>query len=447
MRFNQKPLFGVAFSIYLFPSSTIFRSSGLFLFFSLLLFFLVGPLYANGLKSAPISLAQYLEVVKLNNSQIESASLDVQTAGANKEAQSLYRFAPSVSYSRGAWQNQSPYTPYTAPASNTYGLSFSVEGWGKRSAREKLAQSQINASATQLEATSNDAQTAALNTYIDALRLSLMVKSYQVALNKLQAYRSSSKVIDAQNFLSSQKAKTEKDLLFASLSLLNYSGDALQDPPTPIGNLNWPPQNFNVQELIAQAQNSRSEVLSLLASIETADKNVDLTLKNRNVDVYPYIAQTRTPQYKYSNDAAYSLPAIGPLPAQTINSSGTTYTAQNQMMAGITIPIPITNYLQSADIVSAANQKLQYEIKLRDLKVQIRVQVLQASLQYEAAKDNLIEAQKAFDAAVKKSDSDPLTAIMNLRDKEGALIDSKTNHLKALIYLWRQSGNYSVPSL
>jgi outer membrane protein TolC len=273
------------------------------------------------------------------------------------------------------------------------------------------------------------------------------VKTYQITLDKLQAYRGNPKVIDAQNLLRSQKAKTEKDLLFASLNLLNYSGDALQDPPIPIGNLSFPLQSFNTQELIAQAQNNRAEVLNLLASIETADKNVDLTIKNRNVDVYPYIAQTRTPQYKYTNDSTYSLPAVGPLPAQTIASSGATYTAQNQMMAGVTIPIPITNYLQSADIVSAANQKLQYEIKLRDLKVQIRVQVLQASLQYEAAKDNLVDAQKAFDAAVKKLGPDPLAVMMNLRDKEGALLDSKTNHLKALIYLWRQSGNYTVPTL
>jgi outer membrane protein TolC len=437
----------VAFSINVITAFFV-RKFNLYLTLFLLLGFLpYGLTFSVELKSKPISVQQYLDIVKQNNAHIGSASLDMQTAGANKEAQILYRFAPSVSYSRGTWQNQSPYTPYTTPASNTYALSFSVEGWGKRNAREKLAQAQIEASAAQFEGASNDIQTTALNAYIDALRLSFMVKLYQATLDKLQAYRGNPKVADAQNFLNSQKAKTEKDQLFASLSLLNFSGDALQDPPYPIGSLNFPPQSFNTQELIVQAQNNRAEVLSLLASIETADKNVDLTMKNRNVDVYPYIAQTRTPQYKYSNDATYSLPAVGPLPAQTITSSGTTYTAQNQMMAGITIPIPITNYLQSADIVSAANHKLQYEMKLRDLKVQIRVQVLQASLQYEAAKDNLLEAQQALDTVVKKSATDPIAAIMKVRDTEGALLDSKTNHLKALIHLWRQSGNYTVPTL
>lgn len=406
-----------------------------------------GFTHAADLKSPQISLEQYLEIVRHNNSLIKNASLDVQTARANKEAQSLYRFSPTVSYSRGPIQNQTPYTPYNIPASNSYNLSFTVEGWGKRSAREKLSQSQINASTTQLESTSNDTQTNALFTYINTLRLLLIVNSDKATLDKLATYPSNQKVTDAQRFLKAQIAKNEKDLHFASLNLLNYSGNALQGPPLPKGNLNIPMQAYRIEDLVNQAQNNRAEVLNLMAYIEVADKNIDLTMKNRNVDVYPYIGQTRTSQYQYSNGATYSLPAIGPLPAQTINTPSTTYTAQNQITAGITIPIPINNFLQNADIVRAANQKLQYETQLTDLKVQIGVQVLQASLKYEAAKENLINAQKAYEAAVKNPSTDSVATIMKVRDKEGDLLDSKTNHLKALINLWRQSGNYSVPTL
>ncbi|MBU3618569.1 TolC family protein [Polynucleobacter sp. JS-Fieb-80-E5] len=406
-----------------------------------------GFTHAVEFKSPPISIEQYLEIVRQNNSLIKNASLDVQIAGANKEAQSLYRISPTVSYSRGPIQNQTPYTPYNIPASNSYSLSFTVEGWGKRSAREKLSQSQINASTTQLENTSNDTQTNALFTYINTLRLLLIVNSEKATLDKLATYPSAQKVTDAQKFLKTQIAKTEKDLHFASLNLLNYSGDALKTPPLPKGNLNIPMQTYRIEDLIDQAQNNRAEVLNLMAYIEVADKNIDLTMKNRNVDVYPYIGQMRTSQYQYSNGANYSLPAIGPLPAQTINTAGTTYTAQNQITAGITIPIPINNFLQNADIVRAANQKLQNEMQLRDLKVQIGVQVLQASLQYEGAKENLMNAQKAYEAELKKPSADSVAKIMNVRDTEEDLLNSKTNHLKALINLWRQSGNYSVPTL
>ncbi len=408
---------------------------------------LCGFTHAVEFKSPPISIEQYLEIVRQNNSLIKNASLDVQTAGANKEAQSLYRLSPSVSYTRGPIQNQTPYPSYSIPASNSYGLSFTIEGWGKRSAREKLSQSQINASTTQLEITSNDTQTNALFTYINTLRLLLIVNSEKTTLDKLATYPSNQKASDAKNFLKTQIAKTEKDLHFASLNLLNYSGDALQTPPLPKGSLNTPMQIYRIEDLIDQAQNNRADVLNLMAYIEVADKNIDLTMKNRNVDVYPYVAQMRTSQYQYANGATYSLPAIGPLPAREITTSGTTYTAQNQVTAGITIPIPINNFLQNADIVRAANQKLQNEMQLRDLKVQIGVQVLQASLQYEAAKENLINAQKAYEAELKKPSADSVASIMNVRDKEGDLLDSKTNHLKALINLWRQSGNYSVPTL
>jgi len=412
----------------------------------LLGYLLCSPIYAVELRYSPITLGQYLELVKQSNAFINGASLDVQTAMANKEAQSLYQFSPSVSYARGAYQNQTPYTPYTTPASSTYGLSFTIEGWGKRSAREKLAQAQTEASTVQLEKTRSIVQINALNTYIDTLRLALILKSHNNALSKLKSL-ASTKTADAERFLNTQKTATEKDLSFSALNLLNFSGDALQDLPYPKGSLDFPAQEYNPEQLVAQGQSQRIEVLSLQSAIDVAEKNMTLTMQNRNVNVYPYVSQTRTPQYQYSNGVSYSIPATPLGSSQTLTTSGTTYSAQNQITAGITIPIPVNDYLQSADIVSAANQKLQYEMQLRDLKVQIRVQVLQAFMQYSSARDTLVNAQKAYEASIKSPNRNPVIAIMDARDKEGDLLDAKTNHVKALLNLWRQSGNYSVPIL
>ena len=399
--------------------------------------------FALNLNYSPLTLEQYLDIVKQNNVQIGNASIDVQTANANKEAQSLYRFNPSVSYFRGGMQNQIPYPSYNTPASSTYGLAFNVEGYGKRVARENLAQAQIQANSVQFEGTSANIQTLALGAYIDDLRLTLLVKSYQDALNKLSAYKDNPKAKDAERFLRQYKANFEKDVLFVSLSLLNYAGGALQEPPFPRGNLNYPVQNYNVEDLVLQGQNNRNEVLNLQAAIEVADENVTLVTKNRNVDVTPYVGQTRTPQYTYNNGLSYS----GPITGQTYTSPGALYTAQNSITAGITIPIPVNNYLQTADIVSAANQKLKIEKQLQDTRSQIRVQVLQAFLQYASAKESLLDSQKEYSDATKNPSKNTIDNIMNVRDKEGALIDAQTNHLKALINLWRQSGNYSIPTL
>jgi len=385
-----------------------------------------GQAYAESFKYSTIPLDKYLEIVHQNNALIGSGKLDVQTAASNKESQALYRFAPSVSYTRGSWYPQTPYAPYVTPQSSTYALNFNIEGWGKRSARADLAESQTAASATQLQATATILEAAALNAYIDTLRLSLMVQSYSSALNRLTPMKVNSKLADSVRFLKYYQEATDKDLMFSSLGLLNYSGAAIQDLPYPKGNLNFPMQNFNIETIVEQGQKSRMDVMGLQAAIDVADKNITLTNQNRNVDLSPYISQTRTPQY---------------------NDGGATYTAQNAVSAGVTIPIPVNNFLQTADIVQAANQKLQYEMQLRDLKVQVRVQVLQAFLQYSAAKDALVNAQTVYDAVVKSTNKDPVQAVMDTRDKEGALLDAKTNHLKALVYLWRQSGNYSVPTL
>jgi len=385
-----------------------------------------GLAHSETLTYTKIPLDKYLEIVKENNALIRSSKLDVQTASANKESQSLYKFNPSVSYTRGSWNPQVPYAPYTSPQSSTYAFNFNIEGWGKRSARANLAESQITASDSQLKSTSSTIETTALNAYVDTLRLALLDKSYGNALSKLTSIKANPKLADSVRFLQYYQGATEKDLMFSSLNLLNYSGKALKDLPYPIGNLNYPPQNLIADNLVEQAQSNRVDVLALQAAIDVADKNVTLTNQNRNIDLAPYVSQTRTPQYV---------------------DSGATYTAQNSVSAGVTIPIPVNNFLQTADIVQAANQKLQYEMQLEDLKVQIRVQVLQAFLQYSAAKDVLANAQAEYDNVVKNPNKDPVQAVMDIRDKEGTLLDAKTNHLKALVFLWRQSGNYNVPNL
>ena len=298
-----------------------------------------------------------------------------------------------------------------------------------------------------MEQTKNNVELSAIYAYIDALRLSMMIKSFNDALLKLKTMPMNTKVADAHRFLSTQRANMEEDFAFTTLNLLNYSGGAIQGQPMPKGVLNIPIQDYKVDELVAQGQSQRMEVLNLESSIEVADKNMTLTMQNRNVNVQPYISQTRTPQYKYSNGTTYSLPPVGPLPAQTITNGGTTYTAANVISVGVQIPIPITNYLQNADIVTAANQKLSYEMQLKDLKEQIRVQVLQASLRYRASVRRLEHVQEEYRDVVQSPNKNPFHAVMDLRDKEGALLDAKTNHLKALIGLWRQSGNYSVPNL
>ncbi|MBU3622132.1 TolC family protein [Polynucleobacter sp. AP-Latsch-80-C2] len=171
---------------------------------------------------------------------------------------------------------------------------------------------------------------------------------------------------------------------------------------------------------------NRTDILILNAAMNSAEKNINMVKANRNWDVQPLVSYTTTPQY---------------------NSSGFTYTPQNGISAGLLIPIPVNNYLQNADIVQASNQRVGLELQIKDLKAQIEVQVMQALLQYESAKSILAQANEAFSIASKVSDQSSSKGVMAIRDKEGSLIDAQTNHVKALINVWHQTGNYSAPKI
>jgi outer membrane protein TolC len=382
---------------------------------------------ASGLNEyTPIPLAQYLQVVKENNAIIGNKRLGKETAAAIKESLALYQFRPSVSYTKGTYYQQVPYSPYTTPTSNTYGLNFNLEGWGKRASRSEYGDAEIGRSETDYQATEADVQTVATLGYIDALRNRLLFNSYARAAKRISTLPANAQTKDSAQFLQYYENASAKDLQFTSLSLLNYSGGALKALPLPIGNLNVAPQAFEPDKLIDQALNSRSDVLALQAAMNSSEKNINMTKANRNWDVMPYVSYTTTPQY---------------------DSSGYTYAPQNGFSAGIQIPIPVNNYLQNADIVQASNQKLGIEMQLRDLKEQVRVQVMQALLQYESAKQILAQANDGLNGVSKTANQSSAKGVMDVRDKEGALIDAQTNHVKALVNVWRQSGNYSAPPL
>lgn len=374
----------------------------------------------------PISLPQYLQTVKENNAIIGNKRLGKETVAAIKQSLSLYQFNPSISYSKGTFYQQVPYTPYDIPTSNTFGLNFNIEGWNKRSTRSKYGEAEIGRSDADYQATEADIQTAATLDYIDALRNRLLFNSYATAAKKIAALPQSDQTKDSTQLLLYYENASAKDLQFTSLSLINHSGDKFKNLPLPIGNLNIEPQNFNLEELINQALAIRTDIVVMQAAINSSEKNISMTQANRNLDVQLFVSYTTTPEY---------------------TSSGYTYLRQSGFSAGLSIPLPVNNYLQNADIVQADNQKLGLEMQLRDLKSQVRVRVMQALLQYDSAKQILAQANSELLDVSKVANQSSAKDIMDVRDKEGALIDAQTNHVKALVNVWRQSGNYSIPNI
>jgi hypothetical protein len=75
------------------------------------------------------------------------------------------------------------------------------------------------------------------------------------------------------------------------------------------------------------------------------------------------------------------------------------------------------------------------------------MEINQALIQYANAKEQLSLAESAYrDTMMGIKKGDP-GSVVSERQKSVDLIDARTNHLKALIYVLRLSGDYSLPSL
>ena len=66
-------------------------------------------------------------------------------------------------------------------------------------------------------------------------------------------------------------------------------------------------------------------------------------------------------------------------------------------------------------------------------------------LQYSVAKEKLKTAEQNFLSSQEKSKPRTVQSITQIREKSTELIDAKINHIKALIFLLRVSGDYEIP--
>ena len=368
----------------------------------------------------PISYSEFIKEVDANSGALNAKKLAVETSVAWQGPMSMSNINPSFSYSRGAYYGQTPYSPYVSPASNTYSLSGTIEGWGKRSARKDFAASEVDKNSAELTSLTRSIQGDATFSYMDTLRYKLLWLSYQKAIRFLENI--SDKTLKSE-YLDYQ-SNVANDLQYYALGMGTYIGRTSSDLLEPTGDMNSiKPHNFELKELVANALNQRADILAMNQSINSANANLELIKKNRNIDLSPSVWMSTTPSYV---------------------SSGTQYGATTAYGFSVSVPIPV-NLAYDADVVQAANNKSSQELYLRDLKARVVTEVNQAFLQYQFAKRKFETAKAAYDSVNKQPTNK--NAVVALRDREGEYIDAKVNHAKALFYLQRVSGNYDLPNI
>ena len=393
--------------------------------------FIVGFVSAQNLPSyktqgtnyQAISLEAYLNELNDKNSSIKVKRLNSDSAAAVAKQAGMPHLSPLLTYSKGSIYTQQPYIGYTSPASNTFGAMVTIEGWGKRSAREAYAQAEANRQLAEMVNESRSVETQAIFNYIDALRTKLLWQSYQVALDRLNSLSSPEATKTKEDLLSAQKT-LNNDLKFFSYGLINYLGDPTASLPLPIGSLNVPPKSFDVTNLIDKAQEGRADIASNKASVESASANLELVQANRNIDFMPGVYYTETPPYV---------------------SSGTNYGSQKSFSFILTVPLG-DKLFDNSDVLSASNTVTEQQTNLSATKTKIVTEINQTYLQYESAKERLSKANLAFKQTSNQKNAG-VSGITGYQEALSELIEARTVHAKTLILLERLSGNFAVPNL
>ncbi len=381
------------------------------------------PFSAKDTTYQSISLNVFLKDLNEKNPTIKVRKLGIDSADSIAKQAGKPLLSPILTYARGSYNTQTPYTGYASPASNTVGASITVEGWGKRSAREAFAQAEANRNLADMVTESRSIETQAILSYVDALRTKLLWQSYQGAIDRLGSIKQAEATKQKANFETAQKVLAN-DLKFYAYGLMGYLNVDEKTLPLPMGTLDMPPQSFQIDKLITQAQENRVDITSGKAYVDSASTNLELVKANRNVDFLPGIYYTETPPY---------------------SSSGIAYGTQKS--ASFLLSIPLGNgLLIDSDVIAASNSVAEQEVNLMATKTKIVTEINQTYLQYQSAKERLESAIQAYKQS-KITRIGSLKGVLAFRDAEYELIDARTVHAKTLILLQRLSGNFEVPNL
>jgi outer membrane protein TolC len=383
------------------------------------------------------SLNDFLAKVTESNAILSTKKLGVENALAMKDMMSIPNINPSITLSRGSYNKKFPTDSYTSsgvsypwggtmtsPQSNTFTLSGTIEGIGKRRSRINYAETEISKAQIDTSLTVKDVEGIATFAYVDALRLKLIWQAIQNSSNLLSAYKDSESDAALATHAAIQKSIVA-DFKYLALGLNSIIGVGNNDLPSPVGTLNVPTKNISPTDFTREDFEKRSDIISARAALKAAEASIDLTQKSRRIDVSASVWFNETPAY-YSS------------------SYGQLDTAQTAGLS-LTFPIPLAN-LSNGALIQASNNKTQIEILIRDTLARASVEANQQLITYNASKDRLLDAQTLRDTTAKDT-TRTTKNLVRQREVEVDLIDAQTFHLKSLIQLMRAIGDYSLPSL
>jgi len=363
--------------------------------------------------SYKISFHEFMEYLQNSNISLAGQRFNIAIGQAQLKAARTYPDPTFQSGYAGDVSGEKQVTNYSGQLSQTILLG------GKIGARTAVASNTLAVNRAQLADFLRNLRAQAANTFIDGLAELLVLHRKSLALTRAQ------QLVEVNSKMLQRKQVSEDDFLRARIAALEAENDLVGAVSTlhqtlanmslllgsqqrdgllrPEGNLDIPQRTFALEDLIARAVSTRTDVMAASTALETARAQYRLAQVNRIPDltiggVYQHL--TRVTNH------------IDPSPAW--DSAGLT----------LSIPLPFSD-LNDGALQAANYTQLQAGVALQATKLQAQADVRIAYERYNLA----VVAVKDFETEIfHDADSVYKSRLFKLREGQNSMVDVLSAH-------------------
>lgn len=334
-----------------------------------------------------------------------------------------------------------------------YGASvgWTLEMGGKRKARINLAKDQSELSKIQLQDFFRNLRADASLSYVEALKSKAILEVQQDSYKNILQLAKSDSIryrLGTISLVTSKQSKLEAASLLNEVyqaesaeqqsmtGLAVFLSDGKITDRNVAGDFNAFNRDFNIDDLLIQALNTRADLLAAKQNTQVAKSQINLEKANRKIDLGINAGAER--HTEATNEIA---------PSPTVNA----------VKLGISIPLKFSNR-RNADLKIAEMAHSQAELEYHQAEQAIQAEVMQAYQQYRATQKQvkqfhngmLTEAKSILDGitySYKRGDSSILEVLNAQRTYNGVRKDyyqALADNATALIELERRAGIWDI---
>jgi cobalt-zinc-cadmium efflux system outer membrane protein len=363
--------------------------------------------------SYKITFREFMQYLQESNISLAAQRFNIPIAQGQLKAARIYPDPVFQSGYAGDVSNERQATTYSGQLNETILLG------GKIKARSEAANDTLALSRAQLADFLRNLRVQAANTFIDGLSELLILQRRSLALSRAQ------QLVEVNTEMLAKKEIREDDLLRARIAALEAENDLIGTVSAlhqtlanmslllgsqqrdgllrPLGNLDIPQRAFTLDDLIARAVSSRSDVIAASIALENAHAQYRLAEVNRIPDltiggVYQHLTRVTNP--------------IDPAPAW--DSAG----------LALSIPLPFSRF-NDGNLQAASYTQLQAGVVLQATKLQAQADVRIAYERYALA----VAAVKEFEGEMlHDADSVYKARLFRLEEGKNTLVDVLNAH-------------------